>query len=455
MSGERGKYMEDRQQLALSPGSNPVADRRPNRLLLATQSQSGRGLGIALAAPALVTGVGLVVDYRRIAFPVLLYLLAVVAAVAAGRLPAGLVAGLASGLGLAILLQNQKSLAGQTDVQTVLTVGLFFVVALVLAYVIAATQAARRAAEAAERDLLLLIDGAGDTALFKLDRAGRVASWNAGAERLLGYAGEEAIGLDFAVFLPPDENANEQGAALLEAGELREAYEEEGWRVRKDGSLLWAHSTLTPMRDATGRPSGYAHVIRDLSDHKRLEDDLAVLALQDSLTRLPNRPLFLQHLAGALARVRRQRSILALLFLDLDDFKAVNDSRGHAAGDELLVLVAGRLRAAVRASDFVARFGGDEFTVLCENVSDSKEAAAVARRIVAGFGEPFVVRGVEVPLTVSIGIAVATGESATPDSLLHEADTAMYRAKTEGGAAFRFWNDGMQGGSADVSPPIE
>ena len=134
--------------------------------------------------------------------------------------------------------------------------------------------------------------------------------------------------------------------------------------------------------------------------------------------------------------------MLALLFLDLDDFKAVNDSHGHAAGDELLVSVADRLRAAVRASDFVSRLGGDEFTVLCENVTDLQEAAAVARRVVDSLGRLFALHGVDVPLAVSIGIAVAAGEPTTPDRLLEQADIAMYRAKTEGGAGYRFWDDG-------------
>jgi diguanylate cyclase (GGDEF)-like protein len=195
------------------------------------------------------------------------------------------------------------------------------------------------------------------------------------------------------------------------------------------------------MLGESGDLRGYAHVIRDLSEHKRLEDHLSVLALRDSLTQLPNRVLFLQHLDGAIARGRRKKSILALLFLDLDDFKDVNDSYGHAAGDETLVRVAERLRSAVRASDFVARLGGDEFTVLCESVADKGEAAAVARRIIDALNEPFVVFGSEVRVTVSIGIAVASGDTATAETLLHQADAAMYSAKAELGAAVQFWTD--------------
>jgi diguanylate cyclase (GGDEF)-like protein len=246
-----------------------------------------------------------------------------------------------------------------------------------------------------------------------------VASWNAGAERLLGYTAKQAIGLELSAFLTEDEKDSGKAETMLATGERGVVYEDEDWRVRKDGTLIWAHSTLTPMLGDSGEVRGYAHVIRDLSEHKRLEDHLSVLALRDSLTQLPNR----------------------VLFLDLDDFKDVNDTYGHAAGDETLIRVSERLRSAVRASDFVARLGGDEFTVLCESVADRGEAAAVARRIIDALNEPFVVFGSEVRVTVSIGIAVASGDTATAETLLHQADAAMYSAKAELGAAMQFWTD--------------
>jgi diguanylate cyclase (GGDEF)-like protein/PAS domain S-box-containing protein len=392
---------------------------------------------------------------RRIGFPMLLYLLTVVAAVAFGRIAAGLVAGVMSGIGLGVLITTQTSLGDEGDARSVLSVMVVVGVALVLAYAISTMQSARRHAEDAEHDLRLLIDGAGDTALFKLDRDGRVASWNAGAERLLGYSSREAIGLDLSAFLTETEIENGKAERMLATGARGVAYEDEDWRVRKDGSLLWAHSTLTPMRDETGELRAYAHVIRDLSEHKRLEDHLSVLALRDSLTQLPNRVLFLQHLDGAIARGRRGGSTLALLFIDVDDFKDVNDTFGHAAGDEALVRVAERLRHAVRASDFVARLGGDEFTVLCENVTDRHEAYAVSRRILEALSEPVVLLGTEVVLSASIGIAVAPGDTATAETLLHQADTAMYSAKTESGPAAHFWSDEWPRGVDSLSPPIE
>jgi diguanylate cyclase (GGDEF)-like protein/PAS domain S-box-containing protein len=458
MADERGgdqQFRVDRRRPAPTAAGRS-ADAQDPRLLPPSGAEIWRAMAVAVGGPLLVTGLALLVGDRRIAFPMLLYLLSVVAAVAFGRVVAGLVAGVASGIGVAILLTAQTSLSDdEGDARSVLAVFLVVLVALVLAYAISRMQSATRAAEDAEEDLRLLIEGAGDAALFKLDSDGRIESWNAGAERLLGYRRDEAIGLDLSTFLTADENAAGKASAMLATGARGVVYEDEDWRVRKDGSLLWAHSTLTPMRDAAGQIRGYAHVIRDLSEHKRLEDHLSVLALRDSLTQLPNRVLFLQHLDGAIARGRRKETILSLLFIDLDDFKTVNDSLGHAAGDEALVRVADRLRGAVRASDFVARLGGDEFTVLCENVMDKHEAAAVANRILDALNEPFRVMGQEVLLTASIGIAVATGDSATAETLLHQADAAMYSAKSELGPAAHFWTDKWVRGTDSLSPPIE
>src|SRR4051812_34015721 len=175
------------------------------RLVPESRSALWRGLAIAVAAPTRVTCAALLVGDRRIGFPMLLYLLTVVAAVAFGRIAAGLVAGVASGIGLAILLAVQTSLGNESDARSVLSVFLVVLVALVVAYAISNMQTSRRQAEDAEHDLRLLIDGAGDTALFKLDSSGRVASWNAGAERLLGYTEKQAIGLELSAFLTEDE----------------------------------------------------------------------------------------------------------------------------------------------------------------------------------------------------------------------------------------------------------
>src|SRR3954465_12126815 len=162
------------------------------------------------------------------------------------------------------------------------------------------------------------------------------------------------------------------------------------------------------------------------------QDGLAHRVLHDPLTDLPNRTLFLDRLALALARLRRQQTSIAVLFIDLDNFKVVNDSLGHNAGDRLLVELGGRLRHAIRPSDTIARFGGDEFVVLCEDIKEARDAIVVGQRIVDATSPPFELEGREMFVTASVGVALALDPEATPETLLRDADVAMYRAKERG-----------------------
>jgi diguanylate cyclase len=179
-------------------------------------------------------------------------------------------------------------------------------------------------------------------------------------------------------------------------------------------------------------------------ERKRVEVELAHQALHDALTGLPNRGLFLDRLEQALARLSRHASALAVLFCDLDRFKIVNDSLGHGAGDLLLVDVARRLWDVLRAGDTAARFGGDEFVILCEDISGPHEAVAIAERVTAALAAPFVLGEDEAFVRTSIGIATATGEHARPEALLRDADAAMYRAKERGGGVYEVFDDDMR-----------
>jgi diguanylate cyclase (GGDEF)-like protein len=172
--------------------------------------------------------------------------------------------------------------------------------------------------------------------------------------------------------------------------------------------------------------------------------ELAHRVLHDPLTDLPNRTLFLDRLEIALARLRRQQTSIAVLFIDLDNFKVVNDSLGHNAGDKLLVELGGRLRAAIRPSDTIARFGGDEFVVLCEDITEAHDAVVVGERIVAAAIEPFMLEGREMFVSASVGVALAIDGEATPETLLRDADAAMYRAKERGRGRVEVFDEALR-----------
>src|SRR5436190_4153248 len=195
--------------------------------------------------------------------------------------------------------------------------------------------------------------------------------------------------------------------------------------------------TFQPMADG-----GAVVLFEDITDRRMAEAKINQLARYDALTGLPNRALFRDQMDASVTSLRR-RGPFAIHFIDLDEFKGVNDTLGHPCGDELLCVVADRLRKAVRGSDIVARFGGDEFVVLQYPLGYPKEAAALAERIVAELAEPFRISGNEVVIGASIGIALAPRDGTDADLLLKNADMALYRAKSDGRRAWRFFEHGM------------
>jgi diguanylate cyclase (GGDEF)-like protein len=212
------------------------------------------------------------------------------------------------------------------------------------------------------------------------------------------------------------------------------------------GGGLLATILITALVEVLLRRRAYALALVDKQTETLRErtEDLAHVAVHDTLTGLPNRVLLADRLDQALARSLRTGSSVAVLFVDLDRFKFVNDSRGHAVGDELLVAVADRLRSVVRSADTVARFGGDEFVIVCEDHDAAVEASLVAERIAGVLREPFLTDGQEVFLGASIGIAVADGATDSPESLIRDADAAMYRAKENGRDRSEFFDAVMR-----------
>jgi diguanylate cyclase (GGDEF)-like protein/PAS domain S-box-containing protein len=203
--------------------------------------------------------------------------------------------------------------------------------------------------------------------------------------------------------------------------------------VHKSGRTAWVHLSVSSVRDQQRKAPRLIFQIQDITDRKRAEEQLLHDAFHDGLTGLPNRALFMDHLKLAIARSQRRDDYqFAVLFLDLDRFKVINDSLGHMVGDQLLVGIARRLETCLRAGDTVARLGGDEFTILLDDLADACETPLVVERIQRELASPFNLGGHEVFTTVSIGIAPSATGYDSPDEILRDADTAMYRAKSLG-----------------------
>ena len=284
----------------------------------------------------------------------------------------------------------------------------------------------RREVGAAIR-LAAIVESSED-AIISQDRSGVVTSWNPGAERLFGYPASGMVGRRLENLLAAGSSDERRVFDLATRGEAVAPFE--GQRLLADGTCLDLMLTLSPMRDTQGRVVGVSSIARDVGDRKRLEVSLRHQALHDVLTGLPNRALLDDRVSHALAAAHRRGSTLAVLFLDLDRFKVLNDAEGHAAGDAVLVEVADRMRAAVRPDDTVARFGGDEFVVLCET-GGLVAARHVANRLHECLSRPFHSEGSPRFVGASIGIAVAH-EASTAVDLLRDADAAMYQAKDHG-----------------------
>jgi diguanylate cyclase (GGDEF)-like protein/PAS domain S-box-containing protein len=262
-------------------------------------------------------------------------------------------------------------------------------------------------------------------------------------EQMLGYTPQEWQNEKlWPKRLHPDDRERVLAAdKRFEAGG-REPFSEEYRLLAKDGSVVWVREEAVLVRDEAGEPLYWQGVFYDLTERKALEKRLEHQAFHDPLTDLPNRRLFMDRLGQALRRTMRRHKRVAVLFMDLDGFKVVNDSLGHEVGDLLLTVVAQRLRRCLRPEDTLARFGGDEFVVLIEALDDPAQAVQVAERITEELRRPFIMEARDLYVIASIGISLGDARTHDADDLLREADTAMYRVKDEGGD-FKVFNPAM------------
>jgi diguanylate cyclase (GGDEF)-like protein/PAS domain S-box-containing protein len=274
--------------------------------------------------------------------------------------------------------------------------------------------------------------------VLALDREGRIEFVNPAVEAKLGWSEEDLLGRT------PHQAFHVHEAGVRAAGDCRlvlplaagmTVKDDDGMFTCKDGSVLPVAYTTSPVvRD--GLVVGAVIAFRDITERKSFEQQLRHQAFHDALTGLPNRALFLDRLGHAQARMARTGALYSLLFIDLDRFKVVNDSLGHHVGDELLLRVSARLAECLRAGDTLARFGGDEFVALIEDLDSEDEPLAVAQRLLDSIRHPFQVAGRDLAISCSIGVVIGDRFRDDPDECLREGDVAMYRAKAKGKACF-------------------
>jgi len=291
-----------------------------------------------------------------------------------------------------------------------------------------------KAIKASEERFRSLVQNTSDIITI-LEADGTVRYISPAVERVTGYKPEGQIGTNALGSVHPDDRDRALGiyAAVLKNCGLHQPVE---FRVpHKDGSWRYLEHIVNNLLDDPA-VRGVVVNSRDVTERKALEEQLRHQALHDPLSGLPNRALFMDRLEHALTRANRRGSKVAVLFMDLDNFKITNDSLGHQKGDQLLVAVADRLKACLRSEDTAARFGGDEFTVLIEEVDEVSDAVRVAERIAENLQRPFALDQYEVFFTISIGIALSGPLQNPPADLLRHADLAMYQAKHKGKARY-------------------
>lgn len=293
----------------------------------------------------------------------------------------------------------------------------------------------QKKAEAELRNFKAIIDYS-DDAIISKSLEGIIQTWNHGAEVIFGYSAVEAIGQPLQMLIPKSRQHEE--AEILARIALNQRVEHfETVRVRKDGRLIDISATISPILDDSGKVMGASKIARDVTEYKAVQTRIGFLASHDRLTELPNRDLFYDRLSQSISLGRRKRQHLAVLFLDLDGFKAVNDTHGHQAGDATLKEAARRLQSCVRDMDTVARLGGDEFAIILNEVQTRADAGIVAEKIIHSISAPMSLRdGKQYSVGISIGIALYPQCGVEIDSLMKAADQAMYDSKARGKNCF-------------------
>ncbi|MBL8489302.1 MAG: EAL domain-containing protein, partial [Rhodocyclaceae bacterium] len=311
--------------------------------------------------------------------------------------------------------------------------------------------------EQSERLHRFLVEQSPDI-IYTLDNAGRFMFVNSRIEHLLGYEKGELVGMHYSAIVHEDDreraryafNERRSGYRATSNAEIRLKCRNDGFRHFDNRFIVAMLSSVGIYEEDDGNPMqrfmGTYGVARDITERKKAEETISFQAFHDLLTHLPNRNLFRDHLELAMARARRHGSMVGVMFVDLDRFKLVNDTYGHAEGDSLLKGFAQRMRNCLRESDTLARQGGDEFTVVLPDLGYPEDAAVIAEKFFHSLKEPFTIAGQDFRATASVGIAVYPRDGEDADSLIKHADIAMYQVKAKGRNGYQFFTSVMSEG---------
>ena len=277
-------------------------------------------------------------------------------------------------------------------------------------------------------------------AILITDARSRIVFVNHAFSRITGYTLKDVAGKTPRVL-----HSGRQPAAfyahMWKCLKATGQWQGEIWNRRKNGEIYPEWLSIGAVRGANGKVEHYLAIFSDITLRKREERELYDLATHDALTGVANRSFFSERFQHAMVRAKRTDQLVGLLYLDLDEFKPVNDALGHKCGDQLLQTVAARLRRSVREEDTIARLGGDEFAVILDHLSRARDAAATAKKLLRTVARPYLLEGRKARVTASIGIAVYPIDGEDVETLVNRADGAMYRAKTERRNDYRFWGD--------------
>ena len=360
--------------------------------------------------------------------PFLLYIAAVAASAWYGNASGGTVATLLSVVAASLLSRPDEMIPFQVIIFSIESLIITSVIAS-LRYTLSLSQERADQLQQNGDQMRALVDGITDYAIFLVDPKGYILSWSDAASAIQGYREHEVIGRKFAMFYVPEELASGKPDQDLQTARQSGRHEEEGWVMRKDGSTFWGNKLMTALSTPKGELRGFAYVTRDMTERREAEDLIQHQAYHDGLTGLPNRLYLQENLTSLMRWANRRNELIGVMFLDLDRFKAINDSLGHELGDVLLKEVAQRLVGIIGRQDLVGRLGSDEFALIINGIQGNVELIRLAEEISAALKIPIDLNGHQLHIQASIGAAIYPHHGETAVELMQNAEIALYQSK--------------------------